>query len=146
MLLEKDRIAAPKRSAAFSEKGAPFLRKGRQLFFNWFKRFHNLLSNNILAILKDYQEKGRIRRGVWITINQRDYLVSPCIATIKNTISQREAGKPLTRSKRSSLFSEIGCLLLSNGVPTQSERSAYPFSKKSLPFFQKVYTLFPKTL
>ena len=50
----------------------------------------------------------------------------------QNTISRRADKRLLTLSKRDRLFAEIGCLPISNGVPTQSERSAYPFSKKSL--------------
>ena len=52
----------------------------------------------------------------------------------------------ITPSKRSSLFPKTECLPNLNGVGTQSERSAYPISKKSLDFFRIVYTLFPKSL
>ncbi len=64
----------------------------------------------------------------------------------KNTISQQAGKRLLIRSKRSSLFPETECLSNPNGVVIPSQRSAYPISKKSIPFFEKVYTLFPKTL
>ena len=64
----------------------------------------------------------------------------------QNTISRRADKRLLTQSKRDRLFAEIGCLPIFDGVVIPSQRSAYPFSKKSLDFFEKVYTLFPKTL
>ena len=89
----------------------------------------------------------RIRFLLVLVLSRLQWLyVEGLFINHKNTISQQADKRLPIRSKRIKLFPEIGCLPISNGVVIPSERSAYPISKKSLPIFEKVYTLFPETL